>query len=135
MHVHWLYSYYPWSLGYWYLSINLPGESFNSLSAADNLAQQNYTTLAGTHLHLGEVKQSQVNFLLKEISSAPGWVRTRDLSIPKRASYHWTTAPMSNVLEEDFTKYNEILTFFSSWCKAVMIHGSYFIMKMHWAKF
>ena len=30
----------------------------------------NYTALSGTHLHLGEVKQCRVNFLLKEISSA-----------------------------------------------------------------
>jgi hypothetical protein len=63
------------------------------------LAQRNYTTLAGTQLHLGEVKQSQVNFLLKEITSAPVWVQTLDLSIPQRASYHWITAPKHNYCE------------------------------------
>jgi hypothetical protein len=72
-HVHRLYSYYP---GHWvtgiYLSISL-GSLLTPLNAADTLAQQNYTTLAGTHLHLGEVNQSQLNFLLKEISNAPIW--------------------------------------------------------------
>jgi hypothetical protein len=81
-HVHRLYSHRATGI---YLSISL-GSLLTPLSAAVNLAQRNYTTLAGTHLHLGEVKQSQVNFLLR-ISSAPGGVRTRDLSIPKRASY------------------------------------------------
>ena len=40
------------------------------LLAAHIMAPRNYTVLSGTHLHLGEVKQCMVNFLLKEISSA-----------------------------------------------------------------
>ena len=43
--------------------------------------------------HLGRVEQREVNFLLKEINNGPGGIRTHDLSVPKPASYHWTTVP------------------------------------------
>jgi hypothetical protein len=43
-----------WATGI-YLSIS-QGSLLTPLKSADTLVQRNYTTLAGTHLHLGEVK-------------------------------------------------------------------------------
>ena len=42
--------------------------------------------------------QCRVSFSIKEIGSAPGEDQTQDLLIPKRASYHWTTAPIKEVI-------------------------------------
>lgn len=72
------------------------------------MAPQNDTTLSGTHLHLGGMKQRGVNFSLKEISSVwPLFLklggsylvslnisaairdRTRDLWISSPVCYHW----------------------------------------------
>ena len=52
-----------------HLSISLGSLPLRFL-AAHIMAQQNYTALSGTHLHLSEVKECRVNFLLKEISNA-----------------------------------------------------------------
>lgn len=57
------------------------------------IPQCKYTTLSGTDLHLGGVKQNKGNFLLMEICTVYDRMWTQDLLIMKHMPYHWTNAP------------------------------------------